>query len=150
LGYFHDINNDSYDSNNDSNDRGGAKKTKSMAQNVEEKHNLLLRMVSTLHKYCWADVDIYHWMVVFIKSDIRLQQLHYSKNNNKCKKTTKINDKQVKGMMPTQMVAAYRSMLTTKSTTTIPMTTIVQGGVDLVVIQHKCHIVLRHMLPYWH
>jgi prenyltransferase beta subunit len=33
-------------------------------------------------------------------------------------------------MMPTQMVAAYRSMLTTKATTTttITMTTIVQGG----------------------
>ena len=60
LGYFHDINNDNYDSNNDSNDsndRGGAKKTKSMAQNIEEKHNLLLRVVSTL-QYCWNDVDI--------------------------------------------------------------------------------------------
>jgi hypothetical protein len=56
LGYFRDINNDNYDSNNDSidsnnndsNDGGGAKKSKSMAQNIEEKHNLLLHVVSTL------------------------------------------------------------------------------------------------------
>jgi non-homologous end joining protein Ku len=59
------------------------------------------------YKYCWTDVDI-SLDGCIIKSDIRLQQL-LQQNNNKCKKQ-QINDKQVKGMMLTQMVAAYRSI----------------------------------------
>jgi hypothetical protein len=64
LGYLRDINNDNDNSNNDSNDNdgGGAKKTKCMAQNIEEKNNLLLRVVSTL-QYCWNDVE-YHWITL--------------------------------------------------------------------------------------
>jgi hypothetical protein len=88
LGYFHDINNDNYDSsNNDSNDGGGAKKTKSMARNIEEKHNLLLRMVSTyqilLGRCGYISLD-----GCIIKSDIRFTTITTANNNNKCKKTT--------------------------------------------------------------
>ena len=67
LGYFHNdrSSNDNYESNDESNDESGAKKTASN-QNynssssmllLEEKHNLLLRVVSTL-QYCRTDVDV--------------------------------------------------------------------------------------------